>query len=92
MFKVFVVEIENQYDKRNKRLRSDKGYVYDLVAFNEFYSSKGIINEKTAPYSTKMNEKAKRKDKITGYVINICLFEPPPSTIKSPFCLAFAIK
>ena len=49
MFKVFVTEIENQYNKRIKWLRSDRGTKCDLAAFNEFYNSKGIMYEKTAP-------------------------------------------
>ena len=47
MFEVFVTEIENQFNKRIKRLHSDRGTAYDLVAFNEFYNSKGIIHETT---------------------------------------------
>ena len=42
MFKVFVTEIKNQFNKRVKRLRSDRGTKYDSVVFNEFYNSKGI--------------------------------------------------
>ncbi|KAL4026406.1 hypothetical protein IC575_014836 [Cucumis melo] len=74
MFKVFVTEIENQFNKRIKRLRSDRGIKYDSVAFNEFYSSKGIIHETTAPYSPEMNGKAERKNRtLTELVIAILL-------------------
>ena len=58
VFKVFVTKLENQFNKRIKRLHSDKGTEYDSVAFNEFYNSKGIIHKTTAPYSPKMNGKA----------------------------------
>ncbi|KAL0559604.1 hypothetical protein IC582_004219 [Cucumis melo] len=74
MFKVFVTEIENQFNKRIKRLRSDRGTEYDSVAFNEFYSSKGIIHETTAPYSPEMNGKAERKNRtLTELVVAILL-------------------
>ena len=38
VFKVFVTKLENQFNKRIKRLHSDRGIEYDSVAFNEFYS------------------------------------------------------
>ena len=38
MFKVFTIEIENQFNKRIRRLHSDRRTEYDSVAFNEFYS------------------------------------------------------
>ena len=38
MFKVFTIEIENRFNKRIRRLHSDRGTEYDSVAFNEFYS------------------------------------------------------
>ena len=52
---VFVTEVENQFSKKVKRLRSGRGTEYDSVVFNEFYNSKRIIYEKTAPYSPVMN-------------------------------------
>ncbi|KAL0545202.1 hypothetical protein IC582_020351 [Cucumis melo] len=74
MFKVFVTEIENQFNKRIKRLRSDRGTEYDSVAFNEFYNLKGIIHETTAPYSPEMNGKAERMNRtLTELVVAILL-------------------
>ncbi|GJY33693.1 putative polyprotein, partial [Tanacetum coccineum] len=62
MFKVFVAEIENQFSKiKIERLRSDRGAEYDSTLFIEFYKLHGIVYEKTAPYSPKMNGKAKLK-------------------------------
>jgi transposase InsO family protein len=58
MFKIYVNEIENQFDKKIKRLRSDRGTEYDSVLCNEFYKQHGIIHETTAPYSPEMNGKA----------------------------------
>ena len=50
IFKVYVTKIENQFNKRIKRLHSDRGTRYDSIVFNEFYNSKGTIQETTAPY------------------------------------------
>ncbi|KAL0534481.1 hypothetical protein IC582_028772 [Cucumis melo] len=73
MFKAFVTEIENQFNKRIKRL-SDRGTEYDSVAFNEFYNSKGIIHEIITPYSPEMNGKAERKNRtLTELVVDILL-------------------
>ncbi|KAL0556336.1 hypothetical protein IC582_004849 [Cucumis melo] len=74
IFKVFVTEIENQFNKRIKRLRSDREIEYDSVAFNEVYNSKGIIHETTTPYSPEMNEKAETKNRtLTELVVAILL-------------------
>ena len=63
MFKLFVTEIENQFNKKIKKLRSDRGTEYDSSLFNEFYNLHGIIHETTAPYSPEMNGKAERKNR-----------------------------
>ncbi|CAL1388160.1 unnamed protein product [Linum trigynum] len=74
MFKVFVVEFENQCNRKIKRLRSDRGSEYDSNPFKEFYSSHGIIHETTAPYSPEMNGKAERKNRtFTELVVAIML-------------------
>jgi transposase InsO family protein len=58
MFKVFVTEVENQFNKKIKRFRSDRGTKYNSSLFNEFYKQHRIIHEMTAPYSPEMNGKA----------------------------------
>ena len=74
MFRVFVTEVGNQFSKKVKRLRSDRGTKYDLVAFNEFYNSKEIIYKKIVSYSPKMNRKAERKNRtLTELVVAILL-------------------
>ena len=60
---LYVTEIENQFNKKIKKLRSDRGTKYDSNLFNEFYNLHGIIHETTAPYSPEMNGKAERKNK-----------------------------
>ena len=75
MFRVLVTEVKKQSSKKVKRLRSDRETEYDLVAFNKFYNSKGIIHEKTAPYSLKVNGKAKRKNRILTKLVVVILLE-----------------
>ena len=55
-------DVFDMFNKRIKRLHSDRGIEYDSISFNEFYNSKGIIHETTAPYSPEINGKAKRKN------------------------------
>jgi len=62
MFKIFVKEIENQFNKRIKRYRSDRGTEYLSHTSNEYYKELGIIHETTMPYSPEMNGKAERKN------------------------------
>ena len=74
MFKEYVTEIENQFNKKIKRFRSDRGTEYDSSMFREFYNSHGIIHETTAPYSPEMNGKAERKNRtLTESVVAILL-------------------
>lgn len=63
MFKAFTTEIENQFSKKIKRFRSDRGNEYDSGEFNDLYESLGIIHESTTPYSPEMNGKAERKNR-----------------------------
>ncbi|XP_050920277.1 uncharacterized protein LOC127137913 [Lathyrus oleraceus] len=63
MFKMYVKEIENQFSKKIKRLRSDRGIEYNSGLFNEFYKQHEIVHETTASYSPKMNGKLERKNK-----------------------------
>lgn len=74
MFKFFVKEIENQFNNRIKRYRSDRGTEYLSHTSNEYYKEHGIIHETTAPYSPEMNGKAERKNRtFTELVVAIML-------------------
>jgi len=74
MFKIFVKEIETQFNKRIKRFRSDRGIEYLSHASNEYYKELRIIHETTTPYSPEMNGKAKRKNRtFTELVVAIML-------------------
>jgi len=48
MFLSYKVELENQLNRKIKRLRFDKGGEYTL--FNDFCEKEGIIHEVTPPY------------------------------------------
>jgi len=61
MFKIFVNEIETQFNKRIKCFRSDRVTEYLSYTSNEYYKDLGIIHETIVPYSPEMNGKAERK-------------------------------
>ena len=60
-FQNFLKEYENQFDRKIKRIRSDRSREYESSAFNSFVQSLGIIHETTAPYSPTSNGVAERK-------------------------------
>ena len=63
IFKVFTIEIENQFGKKIKKFRSDRGTKYCSIEFTKLYETLGIIHEVTSPYSPEMNGKAERKNR-----------------------------
>ena len=50
-FKIFKAEVENQLEKKIKRLRSDRCGKYVSNEFSQFCEECGIIHEITPPYS-----------------------------------------
>jgi len=50
-FKIYKAEVENQLERKIKRLRSDRGGKYFPKIFYEFCEEHGIIHERTPPYS-----------------------------------------
>ena len=61
MFYVYKAEVENQLDRKIKRLRSDRGGKYVTNSLKEFSEKNGIIHVFTAPYSPQQNGIAVRK-------------------------------
>ena len=60
-FKNFLKEVENQFGRKIRRIRSDRGCEYESSAINSFVQSLGIIHETTAPYSPASNVWVKEK-------------------------------
>jgi transposase InsO family protein len=54
-FKIYKTKVENQLERKIKRLRSDRGGEFFPKIFDEFYEEHGIIHERTPPYSPQSN-------------------------------------
>jgi transposase InsO family protein len=61
-FKIYNAEIENQLERKIKRVWSHGGGEYFSNEFSEFCAEHGIIHERTPPYSPKSNGIAKRNN------------------------------
>jgi transposase InsO family protein len=69
-FKIYKAEVENQLEKKIKRLRSDRREEYFSYDFSEFCVVHGIIHERTPPYSPQSNGIAERKNRILTNLAN----------------------
>ena len=72
-FKIYKAEVENQLDRKIKRLRSDRGGEYLSNLFSEYCAESGIIHETTAPYSPQSNGVAERKNRTVCDLVNSLL-------------------
>ena len=72
-FKIYKAEVENQLDRRIKRLRYDRGGEYFSNEFDAFCVEHGIIHEMTPPYSPQSNGVAKRKNRTLTDLVNAML-------------------
>lgn len=57
-------EVENQFARKIKRTRSNRGCEYESNEFNSFVRPVEIIHEICPPYSASFNDVAERKNKI----------------------------
>ncbi|OMO89770.1 Integrase, catalytic core [Corchorus capsularis] len=71
MFLKYKAEVENQLNKKIKRVRSDRGGEYVLL--NNYYEKEGIIHEVTPPYSPESNGVAERKNRTLKEMMNAML-------------------
>jgi transposase InsO family protein len=62
-FKTYKAEVENQLERKIKRLRSDRGGEYFYNVFDEFCVEHGIIHKRTPPFSPQSNGITDRKEK-----------------------------
>ena len=60
MFLSYKAEVENQLDRKIKRIRSDREGEY--IPLNDYCENEGIIHEVTPLYSLASNEVAERKN------------------------------
>jgi len=72
-FKTYKAEVENQLERKIKRLRSDRGGEYFSSEFSEFCIEHGIIHERTPPYSPQSNGITKRKNHTLTKLVNVML-------------------
>jgi hypothetical protein len=72
-FKIYKAEVENQLDRKIKRLRSDRGGEYLSNLFSKYCAESGIIHETTAPYSPQSNGVAERKNRTVCDLVNSLL-------------------
>ena len=72
-FKIYKAEVENQLEKKIKRLRSDHGGEYFSNEFSEFCAVHDIIHERTPPYSPQSNGITERKNRTLTELVNAML-------------------
>ena len=72
-FKIYKAEVENQLERKIKRLRSDRGGEYFSNVFDVFCEEHGIIHERTPPYSPQSNGVAERKNRTLTDLVNSML-------------------
>nr|ABF94958.1 retrotransposon protein, putative, Ty1-copia subclass [Oryza sativa Japonica Group] len=72
-FKIYKAEVENQLERKIKRLRSDIGGEYFSNEFASFCEEFGIIHERTPPYSPQSNGVAERKNRTLTEMVNAML-------------------
>ena len=69
MFLSYKAEVENQLDRKIKRIKSDRGGEY--IPLNDYCENEGIIHEVTPPYSPKSNGVAERKNRTLKEMMNV---------------------
>ena len=82
MFIKFKTEVENQKNKKVKRLRSDRGGEYGFALLKKFCEENGIVHEVTAPRIPEQNGIAERKNRTLKDMMNVMLISSSlPSNI-----------
>jgi transposase InsO family protein len=72
-FKIYKAEVENQLERKIKRVRSDRGGEYFSNEFNLLCAEHGIIHERTPPNSPQSNGIAERKNRTLTDLVNAML-------------------
>ena len=71
MFLSYKAKVENQLDRKIKRIRSDRGGKY--VPLNDYCENEGIIHEVTPPYSPESNGVTERNNRTLKEMMNSLL-------------------
>jgi hypothetical protein len=71
--KAYKAEVENQLERKIKRLRSDRGGEYFSSEFSEFCVEHNIIHEKTSPYSPQSNGIDEKNNRTLTELVNVML-------------------
>ena len=71
--KIYKADVENQLERKIKRVRSDRSGEFFSNLFTLFYEEHGIIHERTPPYSPKSNGVAERKNCTLTDLVNAIL-------------------
>ena len=72
-FKIYKAQVENQLERKIKRLRDDHGGEYISNDFSQFCAEHGIIHEVTPPYSPQSNGVAEKKNRTLTDLMNAML-------------------
>lgn len=73
--KEFVALVKNNFQKNMKRFRSDRGGEFISKSMKEFFSSEGIIHEKSVPGCPQQNGIAERKNRYLVEMARCLLFQ-----------------
>ena len=71
--KIYKAKVENQLERKIKRLMSDRGGEYFPRLFDEFCEEHGIIHERSPPYLPESNKIAERKNHTLTDLVNAML-------------------
>ena len=81
VFQKFVAYVETQFSSRIKVLRSNSGGEYMSHEFHDFLQNKGIVSQRSCPYTPQQNGVAERKNRHLLDVVRTLLLESSvPST------------
>jgi hypothetical protein len=82
VFQTFVAYVETQFSTGIKILRSDSGGEYMSHEFHDFLHHKGIVSQRSCPYTPQQNGVAERKNRHLLDVVRTLLLE---SSVPSKF-------
>ena len=75
VFQKFVAYVETQFSSRIKVLRSDSGGEYMSHEFHDFLQNKGIVSQRSCPYTPQQNGVVERKNRHLLDVVRTLLLE-----------------